>query len=288
MIYDSTYHHNKSYFVEPILYGDVYLIQIGRLYSKPSNLIPLHVHTNYYELTIVTDGKGTITTNGVSSPVEKGDIYLSLPCDSHGILSDDDEPLKYDFFAFTCTDKEKQKELEIITERFYSPTSRIFKSESIRNLVSHAIAELDENKEYSKELIECYFKEIVIKIIRNFTKIIPERTRLNVTDAEVLCYKLMNYIDTHVYSMKSLGELSAVADYSYGYLSSVFKKTTGNNLSDYYREKRLEASKILLTENRLKITEISEMLGYSTVYAFSKAFFARFGISPREYRKEKN
>ena len=92
-------------------------------------------------------------------------------------------------------------------------------------------------------------------------------------------------MDTHIYSLKSLKELEDFADYSYGYLSALFKRTTGNSLSDYYRERKLEAARILITENRIKATEISEMLGYSSVYAFSKAFTKRFGLSPRDYRK---
>jgi len=282
---ESVYHLNKSYFHKPLLFGGVSLFQIGRLYCKPKAVVPLHIHGDYFELTIITDGKGVITTNGVPVEVEKGDIYLSLPCESHEIKSDSSSPLKYDFFAFLCADSEKREEFDRITENYYAANSRVFHSERIRNLISGAIAEIDANKQYSDELLDCIFKEAVIHIIRSFTKIKPEKYSQNVTAAEVLCYKLMNYIDTHIYSLKTLKELEEFTDYSYGYLSSLFKKTTGNSLNGYYREKRLEAARILITENRLKSTEISEMLGYSSVYAFSKAFTSRFSVSPREYRK---
>lgn len=282
---ESFYHLNKSYFETPLLHGGVSLFQVGRLYCKASALVPLHIHGDYFELTIVTDGKGIITTNGIPVEVQKGDIYLSLPCESHKIESDKNEPLKYDFFAFLCVEEKKREEFEHITENYYSANSRVFHNERIRTLVGGAIAELDSDKEYSGELLECIFREIVIYVIRSFTKIKPEKYSQNVTQAEVLCYKLMNYIDTHIYSLKSLKELSEFADYSYGYLSAVFKKTTGNSLSEYYRERKLEAARIMITENKLKTTEISEILGYSTVYAFSKAFTKRFGFSPRDYRK---
>ncbi len=283
---ESVYHLNKSYFDVPLSHGGVSLFQIGRLYCKPATLVPLHIHGDYFELTIVTGGKGVITTNGVPVAVKKGDIYLSLPCESHEIKSDAKEPLKYDFFAFLCTHEKKREEFDHITETYYSANSRVFHSERIRNLVSGAIAELDSDKEYSGELLECIFREIVIYVMRSFTKIKLEKYSQNITAAEVLCYKLMNYIDTHIYSLKTLKELEEFTDYSYGYLSSLFKKTTGNSLNDYYREKRLEAARILITENRLKATEISEMLGYSSVYAFSKAFSRRYGTSPREYRRK--
>ena len=282
---ESNFHLNKGYFDNPLKLGGIKIYQIGRLYCKPSTVVPLHIHRDYFELTIITDGKGVITTNDTPVNVEKGDIYLSLPCESHEIKSDAETPLKYDFFAFLCEETEKLEEFQYITENYYSANARVFHSERIRNLVGNAIAELDADKQYSGELLECIFREIMIYVIRGFTKIKPEKYSQNVTEAEVLCYKLMNYIDTHIYSLKSLKELSDFADYSYGYLSALFKKTTGNSLSDYYRERKLEAARILITENRLKTTEISEMLGYSSVYAFSKAFTKRFCSSPREYRK---
>ncbi len=284
----SNYHLNKNYFQKPLALGEVVLYQAGRLYCNASMVVPLHIHGDYFELTIVTDGKGVITTNGSPVPVEKGDIYLSLPCESHEIASDKEKPLKYDFFAFLCVQREMLEELQNIAENYYAPNTRVFHSERIRALVSTAVAELDGNKKYSKELLECIFREIMIYVIRSFSKIKPEKYSENVTAAEVLCYKLMNYIDTHIYSQKNLCELSDFTDYSYGYLSSLFKKTTGNSLVGYFRERKLEAARILITENRLKITEISEMLGYSSVYSFSKAFTKRYGISPREYRKKFN
>lgn len=281
----SVYHLNKSYFENPLLRGGVSLYQIGRLYCKAGAVVPLHIHGDYFELTIVTDGKGIITTNGVPISVSKGDIYLSLPCESHEIVSDNANPLKYDFFAFLCTEEQKREEFWHIAEDYYSPNSRLIHSERIRNLVSDAIGEVTATKDYSSELLECIFKEIMIYVIRGFSKLKPEKYNRNITESEILCQRVMNYIDTHIYSLKTLKELQEVTDYSYGYLSAVFKKTTGNSLSEYYRERKLEAARLLLIEGRLKTTEIAEMLGYSSVYAFSKAFTNRFLVSPRGYRK---
>ena len=39
----------------------------------------------------------------------------------------------------------------------------------------------------------------------------------------------------------------------------------------------------MLLERKYKVTEIAEMLNYASVYAFSKAFAKRYGLSPRNY-----
>ena len=254
------------------------------MYCEKNGVIEEHIHTDLYELTIVTEGEGLIYSNKIPTKVSRGDIYLSLPCDAHEIISDGEKPLKYDFIAFLPIDGEIKTELEKIAEDFHSPNNRVFHDERIRQITGNAIAEIKEEKIYSHELLSSLFKQMIIYLIRGFQNIKPDRQVDTVTDAEVLCYKLMNYIDTHIYSMKSLEELSYITDYSYGYLSTLFKKTTSNTLSHYYREKKLDAARLLILENRLKITEISDMLGYASVYAFSKAFSNKFGLSPRIYR----
>jgi AraC-like DNA-binding protein len=73
--------------------------------------------------------------------------------------------------------------------------------------------------------------------------------------------------------------------YSYNYLSSVFKETTGVTLSHYYHERRLEAAALLLREG-FSVTRTSALLGYSSIYAFSNAYKKRYGISPSKEIKQ--
>lgn len=281
-----TYHLDYRFFDNPLNFDNLNLYQIGRMYCVACQEIGEHIHRDFFELTIVTEGEGMIFTGKVGTKVKRGDIYLSLPCDTHKIVSSKENPLKFDFIAFGEVAQPFGGELEKICEQYHFPDIRVFHSEQIVSLVASAIAEIKKEKPFSAELLPLLFKEMLIHLIRAFQNIKPEKSTLAATQAEVLCYKLMNYIDTHIYSMKTLEELSTITDYSYGYLSTLFKKTTGNTLSYYYREKKINAARLMLLENRFKITEISDMLGYASVYAFSKAFTTRYGISPRTYRQE--
>ena len=285
---EQNYHLNNVYFKEPLQYDGISVYQIGRMYCKADSVISAHVHTDLYELTIVTNGGGQIITNGVATTVKRGDIYLSMPCDTHEIRSGGEEALKYDFFAFTCENEAFKQELEHIMEHYYSPANRMFQDERVRQMIGDAIAELNGDKMYAEELLAALFRQIIIYTIRGFRQIAPDKQLDTVTSAEVLCYRLMNYIDTHVYSMRNLEELSEITGYSYGYLSALFKKTTSQTLAHYYYEKKLDVARLLILEERFTITEISEMLNYASVYSFSKAFHKRFGVSPRIYRSRKD
>lgn len=282
------YHLYKNYMPEPLICGTVLVYQIGRLFCSGETVVDTHIHRDLFELTVVTEGRGQIITNGVSVAVERGDIYLSMPCDSHKIVSDPEKPLKYDFFAFHSNDEAFRRELEYIAQNYYSANTRIFHDERVRMLVSNAIAEVNQESLHSRELLTCIYQSILVYVVRGFQEVIPEKYSDTVTHAEILCYKLMNYIDTHIYSLKHLEELAEMTDYSYGYLSSLFRQTTSRTLSDYYQEKKLDAARLLILEGKYKITEIAELLNYTTVYAFSKAFSRRYGASPRNYKAERN
>lgn len=278
------FHFDYNAHLKPIAYNDISLIQIGRLYCEPSGIVPLHIHGNWFELTIITDGEGVIVTNGHLSAVKRGDIYLSFPADSHEIRSSEKKPLKYDFFSFYVTNMSYEKELEKIS-KFYTPNERIFTDERISNLLGNAIVEFNKKHDFTEDLCYSIFKQIIIYTIFHFK---PTKSYLpvhNATPTESLCCQIMSYIDSHVYTLKSLEELSELFEYNYSYLSTLFKKTTGEKLASYYHKKRLETAKLLLTEKRLKVTEVAETLNYSSPYSFSRAFKEVYGVSPKQYTK---
>ena len=281
------FHLNRVFFESPLEFESILLLQIGRMFCKNDTLIDSHIHTNLYELTIVTDGKAVISTNDVPTPVKKGDIYLSYSGDIHKIESDKVEPLKYDFFAFRLNNEEFKEAFENIAKDYSLPNTRLFHDERIRALIGNAITELDSDGRYKNELLNSVFNQIMIYVIRGFENIKPKKNSANTSRAELLCQRLMNYIDTHIYSLKNLDGLCDVFDYSYGYLSAIYKKTTNNTLSGYFHEKRLDSARLLLLENRLTITEISELLNYTSVYSFSKAFKEYYGLSPKNYISQK-
>jgi len=71
------------------------------------------------------------------------------------------------------------------------------------------------------------------------------------------------------------------------YLSHVFKKETGQNLSKFIKALRMEKAKQMLEETHNKIVNISYAVGYPNVSYFCRSFRAYFGESPEQYRTEK-
>lgn len=280
------FYYTKNFFTNPLILNDFFVLQIGIYHGKTNTLIDTHIHKNFFELTIITEGEGTITTNGYPVKVKKGDIYLSLPFDSHKIESDENNILNYYFLSFATENDVFSKELDNISMNHNSPNSRVINDERIPWLVGTVIPELDGKNNYFEMLLSSIFTQIMIYLIYDFKKTKPKKLNIKTSHSEQLCYNVMNYIDTHIFSIKNLDELTNVTSYSYGYLSSIFKKTTSQSINSYFQKRKMQIAQILLLENELNITQIAEKLNYSSIYAFSKAFTDFFELSPSEYRSQ--
>lgn len=70
------------------------------------------------------------------------------------------------------------------------------------------------------------------------------------------------------------------------YLSHIFKKETGQNLSKFIKSLRMEKAREMLTKSHLKIINISCAVGYPNVSYFCQSFREYFGVSPQKFRNQ--
>ncbi len=96
----------------------------------------------------------------------------------------------------------------------------------------------------------------------------------------------MNYISNHLHDRITVRMVADELEMNASWLSTCFAKETGLPLSEYIRNRKLEAAKYLLAFNDYSCTDIAEYLGFSGESHFSSLFTAYEGCSPREYKKK--
>lgn len=69
-------------------------------------------------------------------------------------------------------------------------------------------------------------------------------------------------------------------------LNLSFKACVGLTVYGYLREERMKEARKLLVSTDTSVSEIAEVVGFSSVSTFSTAFKERFGISPSRFRKQ--
>ena len=95
----------------------------------------------------------------------------------------------------------------------------------------------------------------------------------------------INYVDQHLMENLSIPQIAEHLLISSSYLSTLFSKETGMSLSNYIRERKLEAARALLQHSDYTCSEIAEYFGFSSSAHFSKAFREYTGYTPTAYRK---
>lgn len=91
-------------------------------------------------------------------------------------------------------------------------------------------------------------------------------------------------IDANLAGNLTLSALSEKLNISSSYLSTIFKKETGQTLTDFIAQRRVERAMELLRTTRLQIQTIAQHCGILDVHYFSKIFKKVTGKTPKEYR----
>ncbi len=99
--------------------------------------------------------------------------------------------------------------------------------------------------------------------------------------------RTIDYIDRHLHGTIRLNDIAEEADVTPNYLSAIFAKEMKLTISQYIRNRRVEASKVLLQYYDYSVTEIAEYLSFSSVSHFIKVFKEETGITPAVYKQTK-
>ena len=96
---------------------------------------------------------------------------------------------------------------------------------------------------------------------------------------DVIAYIHANYLN----SMINVSSIADHFDISIAYLSRIFKKYHGINISEYITHYRLDRAKELLNENKM-VGEVVDKCGFGSLRTFLRVFKSVEGITPGQYK----
>lgn len=101
-----------------------------------------------------------------------------------------------------------------------------------------------------------------------------------------LTQRCITYIDFHYAEPLSLSFFADMCHVTKSYLSTLFKKETDTNITDYIHSVRIRHALVLLNSTALPIHAIAASCGYSDINYFIKIFKRLNGNSPKQYRSQ--
>ena len=237
-----------------------------------------------WELIHVNDGEVVIETDDTSLILKEGQFYLHKPLDFHkirannvscnvGIVNFDSKSnVLYNIADVIIDSYAYQINLfnQIIDEGVYLFD---YKKESKTKTAKYA------NIQVLKNLIEL----LLIDIIRTTKKNNTSKTVLSINKEPTLVQNIKFFLLKNVNNKLTLQDIANEFNFSISYLCTVFKRSTGMSIINYFIMLKIEQAKKLIAENTKTIKEISNELNFDTLQYFSYRFKKATGFSPTQY-----
>lgn len=101
-----------------------------------------------------------------------------------------------------------------------------------------------------------------------------------------LIHEIIQYVKQRLHENITLRDVADQFSFSPNYLGHLFKEETNKNFSEYVIGLRMEKAAELLKDNKYKIYEVADQVGYRYLPYFSRQFKETFGMTPIEFRRK--
>ena len=243
----------------------------------------------FCELIYVDSGEISVTSGSFAGRLEKNELMIHCPGERHALRCDGDAP-SIIIIGFECTSP-------ALLPFSLSPMSL---SDALQPMLVEIVkegrnvflppydipnrTEMEKRRDFPfgadqliRNLLECF----LIKLIREYES--PhhgegEHAADDLRTGEILRYLENNYLE-HI----TLEELCFLFGTNKTTLTRAFRRVTGDTVMGHLATLRLRKAKKLLREGTHSVTEIAELLNFSSVHYFTRFFRKHENMSPSEY-----
>lgn len=238
---------------------------------------PIHYHPTM-ELLYCYGGSLTVHLDQSSYIMEKDSFALISPMAVHGFSCPQTCSC-----AFIHIPETVFLQIEHIFSLSALHTGYIFQGQQYRKLF-HNIFRYASNDDHK---IASYYAMILLTLCIREVQDVHGQVISFENNSYPLLREILAYIQNHYKENITLDYLCSHFSIGKSTLSRLINKDLQFSLPELINKYRMLEAKHLLMQTQQSITEIAEHLGYSSVCNFNRNFQKHYGVSPREYRKQK-
>lgn len=263
-------------------------LQVAPVHVRIEQLHPIiaaHTHSNTsYEIHYAKQGRGTVTIDGISRPVEADTLYITGPGVVHAQVSPPESPIVEYCLYLNCRRASTRNDPFAL---FAETTFWMGRDEGrLKPLLEQLIRENRQPLPGAAEMSETILKQIIILLMRMYRQggdaaPAPSQAPL-LTRAGLM--PIIEDAFFYRYRTLTLSDLSRLLNLSTRQTQRLLQQNFGRTFSQKLTEARMAAASQYLLNTALSVTEISDRTGFSSIEHFSAAFRRFTGLSPRGYR----
>ncbi len=253
---------------------------------------------DFFEINIVTRGKGVHYIEDNSIDAEIGDVFIIPPMVKHAYAGGDG----FDVFHILLSDKFIEKnmnELQLLPSFFTLFTAEPLiraKTDSalhlrlkreqfdvIKGMLDQTLGFSDYNVSFDSVMRSGYALAVISSLCRAYTEN-NESDSLNKNEDEAFM-NAISYIHESYHKKITIDELAKIACLSRSTFVRKFRKICKASPIEYITVRRIEAAEYMLLNTKYSILDIAFKCGFYDAAHFFRAFSEYNGISPSAYRK---
>ncbi|MBQ7336720.1 MAG: AraC family transcriptional regulator [Clostridia bacterium] len=264
---------------------------------RPS-FVPRWEQYPFAQLYVILDGYGVYKTENGEYPLRPG-VMLYRPANKRSLYAWESEHVHYGLVNFACD----------------SPAMEIFEGETIPlgeeeqamllDVIKTTTNICDRSKEKKPPHYDIIVKpdtpDVVLEFIyaslerflsmlycrvQSIPLAVNEEQKVNrLVDSSTLVTNVKMYLAEHVCEKLTVGDLCVHFGISKTVLMQKFHSTTNQTVIEYFNELKIAKAKTVIRKTSMSFTELSELLGFSSVHYFSKLFKAKTGMTPTAFSK---
>lgn len=254
-----------------------------------------------------TAGKGYYQVDGLTYDLLPGTLLLIEPGVHHSFWLDDSLPAVIKWVHF---DVEYRKDVYDLDALLNQGGGHLFEEELVDETLlrksytfegmielprTMVFAEVDEIAALFDTILSAYRRHLMswqltaragwLQIMERIVDQLTDGKKTMVTnDPSDLIKDICHYIGNSYHNKLTRQNLANYYGYNEDYLGKIFKHEMGKSISVYINELRMEKAKDLLTHTNLSVQNISELVGYTDVFYFSKKMKSMTGRCPTDWR----
>lgn len=249
---------------------------------------------DFWEMVFIDSGNAKIKNNDQTLCLKQGEAFLHRPNAVHTIYTDE-QFANSAIITFDCKSRAiKNISDKRITLNDYEKTllnkiineAKISFSDKLNDVNLQKMTKKPNAPFGGEQIIKNCIELLFISIIRNMqsSHSLSEELNLNFNTDQIV-YNIRKILDEKLDNAESVNiqELSYNLGFSKSYIKSQFKKKTGYSIIQYYIKMKIDKAKKLLSQQKFSVSEIADMLGFGSVFYFSRQFKMHTDMSPTEY-----
>jgi AraC-like DNA-binding protein/mannose-6-phosphate isomerase-like protein (cupin superfamily) len=235
----------------------------------------LHSHT-CSEMFFITGGNGAFLIREGRFPVAINDLVVVDPGVPHTETSQNGSPMEYVVLGV--------EGLEAAPGGSGYALLHLFAEDAVSSCLRTLVQESRDPRSGCDQICQRLL-EIVLLRLRRRDDFALSSGAPSVPGISRECSLVRQYIDNHFKENLSLDQLAELAHVNKYYLAHSFRREYNTSPISYLISRRIRESRFLLAETDHTLSQIAQILGFSSLSYFSQSFRRIEGMSPMEYRR---